>query len=255
MDDRYVVLLILASLLFSASISQAGPSNVSDPDKVNDIIPEIDTPQIDPGSSEEMKLTFSNPYNRTMEEIRLTIDIYGYEYLDEEKDMSEIEKPPFFEENGEKNVTFSFQTMSSGEERELQYDLAAEEDTEEGVYLVRFELEFVYLEEDVIMRSRGYFTGEEWEDAKEDSEEYPGGFNLTKLDVDGILSDSSFTVKSSIPRWPQYALGATMVGSGTLAVMFYMQEKYGSFPWLEKAFDDWAGKLDKLRSYLKKRSD
>ncbi len=256
MGNRYLVLLVLGTILLSAGVSPAHSSTLSDPEKVNDIIPEIHTPRIDPGSSGEVQITLNNPYNETIENVSLTIDVYGYEYLDKEKDISEVDEPPVFEESEKTNITISENSIESGSAQTLQPEVRSKDGTEEGVYLLRFELEFDYLKNNVTMKSRGCFAEEEWEETKvEDDEEHPGGFNLTKLGVDGILSDSSFSVKSTLPRWPQYALGAVVGISGVLAVMFYMQEKYGSFPRLEKTFDNWSSKFKKIRRHLEKRFD
>lgn len=257
MEKRSAVVLFLAILFLSTGLSQghSHPERVSDPEKVNEIIPEIDTPKMDPGDSGVMRLILNNPYNETIEDVNFTIDIYEYAYLGEEKDISEIDEPPVFEKSEKTNITFFEDSMSPGFRENLEYKIEAEDGTEEGVYLLRVKLEFVYLENEVLMKSRGYFTGEEWDDAKVEDEEYPGGFNLTELGVDGILSDSSFSVKSSLPRWPQYTLGAILGVSAILAVVFYMQEKHGSFPRLEKAFDKGSGKLEKIRRNFKKRFD
>lgn len=256
MGHDYMVLLVLGILFLSMSACQAYSPSVSDPEKVNEIIPEIDTPQIDPGSSEKIQIILNNPYNHTMENISLTFDIYKFNHLDEEKDISKIAEPPVFEKSGEKNITVQPNSIENDSVQKLQYDIGSKDGTEEGVYLLRSKLEFIYLKEEIVMKSRGYFTSEEWEGAKvEDDKEYRGGFNLTELGVNGILPDSSFSVKRSLSRWPQYALGAAIGLSSVLAVMFYMQEKYGSFPRLEKTFDNWTDKFRKFRRRFEKRFD
>ncbi|MBS3781170.1 MAG: hypothetical protein KGY66_01315 [Candidatus Thermoplasmatota archaeon] len=196
-----------------------------------------------------MKITLKNPYNSSMEDINFTVSIYWYSYLNVDKNISEVDEPPVFD-NGETYSASEIDELSSDESEELEYIIHTSEDTEEGVYSIRFKLDFsIEDEENITMKSRGHFSSEEWEDAKNPE----GGINLTELNVSDILLESTFEVRNPVPRWPQYALGLITIVSGVLAVMFYFQEKYGSFPKLEKAFEHGAGKLEKLGSGLKKR--
>ncbi|MBS3816657.1 MAG: hypothetical protein KGY76_03745 [Candidatus Thermoplasmatota archaeon] len=262
MEQKWVVFLTIGILFLSMGVGQADPSGVSDPAKVNRIIQEMETPQVEPGSSDAIILTLTNPYNSTMNHVNFTIDIYKYAELGEEKNISEVESPPVFRESGRTIRTVDLASIESGDREELRYRIRSKEKTEEGVYLLRLRLRFVYEEEERVMKSKGYFSSEEWEEAtssenitETDEEHYQGGVNLTSLNVTGILQESSFSVKEPLPRWPQYLLGIFVAVFGTLAVMSYMQEKYGSFPWLEKAFDKWSSKLEKFRRRLEKRFD
>ncbi|MCK4614651.1 MAG: hypothetical protein KAU14_07600, partial [Thermoplasmata archaeon] len=49
-----------------------------------------------------------------------------------------------------------------------------------------------------LMKSRGHFSKEQWEDATTNTTEGdPGNINITKLGVDGIIPDTTFGVKKN----------------------------------------------------------
>ncbi len=250
MRHRYMALVIVFILIVSLSSISSASFEISDPEYTNQIIEEINTPSIEPGEEGTLYLTVKNPYpedeNSVMENITFKVEIYHYNHLDIEKDISEVDEPPILDENGTSSMR-ELDELSSDESEELEFKIQSFEDTDEGVYSLRFELEFWMSGEREIMRSRGFFTQEEWYEALGDE----NGVDLEGLDVSGLLYDSSFEVKDPISRLPQYALGIVSTVSGILAVMFYMQEKYGYFPYLEKTFDNWSSKLQEFRSRFK----
>ncbi|GEM_PF-960118 len=259
-SDRIFVLLVIVILylgIFQICVGAEG-SYISHPSRVNSIIDELDTPKISPGESCEITFNLYNPYNESMEDVRLNVSIYKYVYLGVEKNISVIEKTPVFSANRDVEQSVEFPTLESHEKEYIELELSSREDTEEGVYLLRFWLEFGYEGENHVMRSMGYFSEEELVEAgASDNETYQdtGGLDLEQLGVSGILPDSSFSVKSSLPRWPRYVLGVFSVFFGVLAVMFYFQEKYDKFPWLEKTFDHWSSEFKKVGRSFKKRFD
>jgi len=243
------VLIIFISLFsFSVKSYDVSDYDISDPYFTNQLIDKIDTPRIELDNDAELTLTFKNPYPEEMENLTFKVSIYWYSYLDVDKNISEVDEPPVFD-NGETYSILDIDDLSTNDSKDLKYIIHTFEDTEEGVYSLRFKLEFSMNNETEVMKSRGHFSSEEWDEAKSPGER----INLTKLNVSGILPESTFEVKNPIPRWPHYLLGIITTVSGVLAVMFYMQEKYSSFPKLEKTFDNWTGKLDKLWSGLNKR--
>ncbi len=258
-----IAVVTLVALLLTMGTSQfhveAENSYISDPGRVNSIITELDTPKIKPRESGDLYFKLSNPYEEVMEDVELNVSIYKFAYLGVEKNISEIEEPPVFTETSDVEYEMSLNSLESEEKIELE--IRSQEGTEEGVYLLRFWLEFVYQEEEFVMKSRGYFSSDEFEEARisddetYSDEDHTGGFDLDQLNVSGILPDSSFSVKSSLPRWPQYALGVISVLFAVLAVMFYFQEKYDMFPRLEKTFDNWSSKLEEFRRNFKERFD
>jgi hypothetical protein len=99
------------------------------------------------------------------------------------------------------------------------------------------------------MRSRGYFTDEEWEFAKQEppvqnDPNYLGGLNLTYLGVTGVLPDTSFAVLEPFPVWIFYVLVIVAALSLIFALLFYLEENPDKWPWL-------ANRWIRVRSSMK----
>jgi hypothetical protein len=105
------------------------------------------------------------------------------------------------------------------------------------------------------MKSKGYFTDQEWDEATASATETdPGRVNIESLGVDGIIPDSSFRVAHEIPLWPLYVcLIPLIVILLVFAFLFYCQEEYNMFPWLDQGFKYWSGKLHQFWRLLKHR--
>jgi len=247
MVEKHLVVISVFVIFISLLSIPVESYEISDPSFTNELIHDINTPSIEPGREKEMTVTIKNPYPEEMNTINFTVSIYWYSYLGVDKNISEVDEPPVFDD-GKTYSILDIGDLPTNESQELEYIIRTSEKTKEGVYSIRFKLEFSINGIEEVMKSRGYFSSEEWEDAKS----FDGGFNLTQLNVSGIIPESTFEVRDPIPRWPQYTLGLITIISGVLAVMFYMQEKYNSFPKLEKTFENWAGKFKKFRSGLKK---
>ncbi len=247
-----IVVMILVFMLTTVSV-QAYVTEVSDPGKANKILSDFHTPVIRPSESGRLSFNITNEYEGDFENVRFTVDIYGYADLDEEKDISEIDSPPVFKGSGTTTRSFDLGMRASGSTIPVELIIQTERKTEKGVYFVRFEIEFDYgpTGNHSVLRSRGHFTDEEWSFAtrrpSEGDPNYSGSINITHLEVNGIIPDTSFSVKTSIPRWPQYLLGGLAAFFGIFAVMLYMQEEYNSFPWLEKTLNQWSGKFKQFR--------
>lgn len=246
MREKHLVVISVIMIFISLFTYSVKSYDISDPSFTNELIEEIDTPIIEPGNEGEMSITLKNPYPDDMKNITFTVNIYWYSYVDVDEDITEVEEPPVFD-NGETSWVLDIGELSNDESKEEEYLIYTSKNTEEGVYSIRCKLEFSLRGEEEVMKSRGHFSSEEWEGARNSD----GKINVTELNVSGILPESTFDVRDPVPRWPQYALGLITIVSGVLAVMFYFQEKYGSFPKLEKAFDNWTSKLEEFRSRFK----
>ncbi len=262
-NKRIFVFLVVAMLLsftFSISHSQAQVTEVSDPGKANKILSDFSTPIIKPSEKGELAMNLTNLYWGDLEDIVFVAEIYGFATLDYEKNISKVDNPPVFDSSGTTKSSFSLEVLPSNGSMRNEYTIKTNKNTPKGVYFLRFNIRFTYGPTDnrSVMRSKGYFTDSQWENATKrpttsDESYYAGSINITHLGVNGIIPDSSFTVKTPIPRWPQYALGGLSAVFGILAVMLYMQEEYNSFPWLEDILNEWSGKLKQLRRRLEHR--
>jgi len=260
---RIVVITVATMLLFSLlslGYSQGQVTEVSDPGKANKILSDFSTPIIKPSEKGNLAMNLTNLYWGDFEDIVFVAEIYGFATLDYEKNISNVNNPPVFDSSGTTKSSFSLEVLPSNDSIRNEYTIKTSKNTPKGVYFLRFSIRFTYASTGnrSVMRSKGYFTDSQWENATKrpttsDEPYYSGSINITDLGVNGIIPDSSFTVKTPIPRWPQYALGGLSAFFGILAVMLYMQEEYNSFPWLEDILNEWSGKLKQLRRRLEYR--
>ena len=79
-----------------------------------------------------------------------------------------------------------------------------------------------------------------------------GNIDLEKLEVDGIIPDSSFGIKKPIPKSPLYVLISLTILFASLSIVFYLEEE-GTYPELNKWLQKQRGKLNQLRLRLKYR--
>jgi hypothetical protein len=120
--------------------------------------------------------------------------------------------------------------------------------TPDGVYFVRFSLVFNYNGSTYKMWSPGYFSREDWNKATENHH-----LNLTYLSdvlgqpVDGIIPDSSFSVKSSL-MWVFYVLLGITIAVGIAAFYTYLHEE-GKI----RKGDEYAYQLKGKYRYLEKK--
>ena len=253
-------LTVLLTLMIISGSVQSYVTEVSEPGRANKILSDFTTPIIRPSESGRLSLNITNRYDGDFLDMRFTAEIYAFADLDHSKDIADVERPPVFRGTGTPSTTFELPVLPSDGVYPLDLIIETQRATEKGVYFVRFAIEFVYepTGNHSVMRSRGYFTDEDWAFATRrpgtgDAPYYSGSINITHLEVNGIIPDTSFSVKTPIPRWPQYLLGGFAAFFGILAVMLYMQEEYNSFPWLEKILDQWAGKFNQFRRSLEHR--
>ena len=185
------------------------------------------TPQIIPGNTGKLNFTLTNRYDKPITNVNLTLEIYKYANIHESKNISRTEKPPYFVIANSQKTFKLWNQIDTGEKMsDAVFYICTREDTEQGTYFVRFMLTFQYNGTTYLMKSRGYFTKEEWYDATTNTtEDDPGNINITKLGVDGIIPETTFGVKKPWPLWPMYVLGALTVLFAVFAILDYMYEE------------------------------
>ena len=250
---RFLPLLVLAVFIFP---NVGGVSTLSDPSKVNKILSVEETPQLAPGGKGPILLTLRNPYDNDMTFVNLTASIYLYVSSEETRqvDANWSWSEPYFEEAGMgvKEYTWRIDELLPGAENETDLVLTVITSSnaphggllDQGSFFVRFELEFDYVHdngthEHPVMKSRGHFTDEDWEFAKqppvdENDPNYLGNLNLTHLGVDGLLPDTSFGVLEPFPDWILYALVVAAAVFLALALLFYLEENPEKWPGLSR---------------------
>lgn len=271
------ILLLLVILTFLAP-NVKGASSLADPSDVNQIITVRQVPQLEPGNKGAIELTLFNPYANDMSNVNLTASIYLYVSWDEEiaVDSTWSWNEPYFERDGRgvMDHTWSFPTLGPGipGQQNISATVVTSLDAphggilNQGSYFVRFELEFDYVHpsngtiEHALMRSRGFFTSDEWEFATQDpvtpgDPNYLGGVNLTYLGVSGILADTSFGVLEPFPVILLYALMIVAVVALILALLFYLEENPEKWPGLANPWIRFRSSMKQSRRISRKKKD
>jgi hypothetical protein len=219
------------------------------------------TPQLRPGESGGFGFSIENRYLEDMTNVTLTAGVYAVASPYFYEEIKEVKSPPKINDQGIESEFF-LQTIENGTMVWVNFTISSFSDTTQGTYFVRFQLNFNYDNTPYIMQSRGYFTDSEWDsatsnvtdDAPGEVDDDPGEVNITILGVDGIIPDSSFKVLEPIPIWPLYVCIIPLaVMLSILAILFYVQEQYNMFPWLDQGFKYWTGKFHQSWRLFKHR--
>ncbi len=240
---------------------------VSTPSFTNYLLKNFSGPTIYPGNAGNLNFLLYNPYSRNMDNITLTAEIYAYATLQEYRSVSEkfSAHPVFVQGSGlEYNVHISAPLYPH---HQVPFNLTARtyDNTPEGVYYVRFSLEFDYsnstnnTERHFVMKSMSFFSKEQWEYATRnpnatDMPYYRHGINVTYLGVDAIIPFTSFSVRRGVSLWPLFVLSGLAVTFAVLAYMYYMNDNYGKYPRLAEKTKQIAGKYEKFRRGLYERA-
>lgn len=232
MGKRIITVVLTLLFVLSIPLSYSGEGEyISSPSNVNKILSDFSDIDMKPGENQRFKFEFYNPYNSSIKNASLDIQIYNFRDYNKNDDIEEMDNSIYFESSGETKVVYEIDQLASKERKSISFIVDSKEETNKGVYSVRFSLNF-YMEDDgkISMKSIGYFSNQELEKASKkvgdnDDEHFVGGYNLTELEVDGILKETSIAVKEPKTRWPQYILGASTVILSALAVYYYLKER------------------------------
>ncbi len=239
---------------------------VCNPAKTNFLLKNFSGPTIYPGNSGNLQFRLYNPYNRTMENIVLTSEIYAYATLETYREVDEsFSNPPNIQQGNGLIYTDTIPELHPGSNVSFTLTMKTAESTPEGVYYVRFSLEFDYSNSTnntpahFVMKSMSFFSKEEWAYATRspnatDMAYYRHGLNVTYLGVDAIIPYTSFSVRKGIPLWPLFLFIGLAGGSAILAYMYYLNDNYGKFPWLDEKTRQISGKYEKFRRALYERA-
>ncbi len=182
------------------------------------------TPVIEPGKEGTFNFTIENRYVAEMKETTLNIGIYMWATEESSKPIEKIKEHPVIKESGNINYTLSLGTIPPGKTVAVRFHILTFSGTPDGVYFVRFSMHFVYNGTEYFMWSPGFFSKEAWDKATENHT-----LNLQYLSevigkpVDGIIPDSSFSVKSSL-MWVLYVLIGITAVVGVASLYTYLHE-------------------------------
>jgi len=245
MDLKAPAAAFLLVLLLALPVS--AEENLSAPNKIPDLS-DFKAPQIVPGSSGGYQFSVRNRYNGTLENASLTIEVYKWATLEDAKDIGKVSDPPEISEGARQGYTAPPFSLGPNQTTTEKITISTSKSTPQGTYFVRQMMQFDYNGTHLLMKSRGYFSNKEWDNATTNvnGSRAVGGINLTLLGVDGILPDSSFSVKEPIPMWPLALLIGLTIFFGALALVFYLLEEKGH-PKLKERFYKGSGKLKQAR--------
>ena len=247
MELRVPAPAIAAIVLLLIPAAASSAEDISAPNRIPDLA-DFHTPQIVPGASGSYGFSVRNRYNGSLENATLTIEIYKWATLEDAKDIGKVSDPPRI--SGGTGQGYIAPPFSLGPNQTASFKISIDtaKQTPQGTYFVKQMMEFTYNGSRLLMKSRGYFSNREWDNATAgaNGSRAVGGINLTILGVDGILPDSSFSVKEPIPLWPLAVLIGLTAFFGALAIVFYLMEEKGH-PLLKKRFYKGAGKLKQAR--------
>jgi len=235
--------LFLAFIMVSGYVSS--PAHVPNFDNFH-------TPVLKPGEVGKFNFTIENRYVNSMYNVTLNIGIYMWATEQEHKDISKVSGHPIIEESGKTDYTMHLGKLLPRINKTVVFHIATASSTPDGVYFVRFSLFFYYNNSHYMMWSRGYFSNSVWDNATKNHT-----LNLDYLSqaigkpVDGIVPDSSFSVKGDL-TWILYVLIALTAIVGILAVYTYLKEEAISNPADEKYYE-LKGKYKSLERKLKEK--
>lgn len=237
-----VVSILTLSLLAPSSVG----ASISSPNMVPDF-DNYSTPVIMPGDVGILSFTVKNRYNVTMTNVTLTVEIYKYATYYGAEDIENTSNAPVTE-NANHTIVQLISNIYPNASIPISFKIYTQSTTPEGVYFVRSKMEFVYAginKTQCLMKSRGYFDNNLWNAAANIPDnvnrsnetqmlQYPGGINISVLGIDGILPDTSLSVKTTVQLWPPAAMLNTapvlvvLIGItaffGVLTAVFYWRD-------------------------------
>jgi len=257
----FVVTFMLLSASASADIAEPGL-----PKYANKILGDFVTPTVAPGKIVHFSFNVSNPYDNVsaaMTIVSLTVGIYRYATQETTRDVDDdFSRPPLID--GESTeVKIGLPDLEMGDSTRIYLDIETSKKTPHGsyfsqsTYFVRFKLEFNFVGNatPVVLKSRGWFTDEQWDDmvSFESGQSIVNMTYMKALGIDGLIPDSSFGLKLPIPRWPLALLIAGCVIAAFMALYYFVLDNPGKYPSLEQRFYYLRGKVSEFRSKLKNR--
>lgn len=254
------IVSILLMLVATLNVRAQTTEDISAPNKVPDMSYFRTSPDtINPGTDGKLNFTLMDRYQNSITNANLTVEVYKWATIETSNNISKIHHPPVIKEGQDQTYNYKVGTMAPGVGINIQMTLETRSDTPEGTYFVRTMMTFDYGNGSHVMKSRGYFTNAQWAAATDqlNLNQSVGGINITYLGVDGILVDTSFSVKKPMPMWPLALLIGLTVLFAVLAVVLYLVEEEKGNVRLKKVFFPQAGKVQQrkmlLEQDLKKR--
>jgi len=213
-----------------------GNAQISEPSKIPDLN-NFKCPQIIPGESAIYRFNITNRYNSSIENVTITVELYKLANEKSAHELETITNAPEIEGGQGYIATYKLGNIQANENKTVECRIKTVKGTPQGVYFVRHMISFDTLGGHYVMKSKGYFSNEEWAKATEE-----GSINITYLGVDGILPDSAIGVKEPVPMWPLYLMFSIAFVLGVFSVLLYQMEEEGKYPGLRRRIHRLFGK-------------
>ena len=278
--------VLLVVLLLAATPPPARAHPAGNPNYVNRLLDTLSTPDLRPGDSGPFLMRVTNAYPWNMSGITLRFEIYRYREIDVTLEVGAgwTGGPSFVDEFGidhglriEPLVLGPNRdgVLAPGDEENVTVTVVTSPETRhggflnQGAYFVRALLDFTLWDgtppNRTVMMSRGYFTNAQLVDATLNATAVcaptvycEGSINLTALGrvqtvvpgldhLDGVLPETTFSVREEMPVWPFLAVAGVMVAAFVFAVLFHVEENPGKYPRLARWWMSVKGKARGVR--------
>jgi hypothetical protein len=201
-----VVALVLGVLTTAASAAAAPPTL---PDNAGGELLSLSCPPIQPGAQGSLSYAVNDPFNQTLESVRLSLDIYAFVTPTGESPVGpSTPGVPTWEVPGHPggvSINLTLGNIAPGSSSPGGVGVEMPSSDTSGTYLVRSSLEFGMANATYVLRSRGWFSSSLWAEATRNPNGTPT-LNLTLLNVSGVTPDTSIPVGSNPVAPYLYAL-------------------------------------------------
>jgi hypothetical protein len=195
--------LLILILTLTNAVPQVNNEYISSPSN----IPQFDfkqTSSIRKGESGEISFTLENRYAFDLENVTLSININKLVTKTTSEDIDDVPNAPTVTSGSggdmnpildDQTIKFQWTILKNNTLSPVKFTISTSTKTPDGTYFIRMNLAFEYRSQIYIMKSRGHFTQDEWNNADLSAKPTdPGEINLTVLGVHGIIPDTSFRV-------------------------------------------------------------
>ena len=228
-------LIITFSLMISISSADAS-SAYDDPYYVNKVITVLESPVIFVGQKGILRMSLQNPFEVDMQNISLLVEPYMVIYKNDVLLIDQITNPPII--MNDTSNTLNIERLCIGTNITIDWIISTTPNTPCGdffnpaVYLARLLISFEIDKNEVKYCSRGFFSDDEWNNISNPSNssqeidlEY-----LKSLGYDGIIPETSFTIKGGLPIWPIVLISIIAIISTALGIYYHIEERPGVAP-------------------------
>lgn len=269
---RIAVSIIILSfcVIYYPSLTQAQIEEFSSPDAVNKVVSIEDMPVIYPGETGILIIKLFNPFDENpyiqMRNISIEAEPYMLLLPNGKADWNDIVDSILLV-NSSTNSSIAFlEYLDHFQYSNISWRIITSPQTPTGgwlsdaVYVLRFKLNFQYVNpitmtsENISYASRGFFSDEDWQVLYDPvNYSYNGDINITFLrecGYEGIIPDSSITIRSNLPIWPIVIFASISVISFIIGTYILLKENPFLAPTIIRIFSNIWKSTTRVFRYL-----